>query len=76
MNQLSALMKALTGKLDNMDTSIEAKISVLLAPINEKLATMEKDLEKLKEKNVADDRKEDANSNVNESAEVNSKEMV
>lgn len=75
MNQLSALMKALTGKLDNMDTSIEAKIGVLLAPINEKLATMEKDLEKLKEKNVADDRKEDANSNVNESAEVNSKEM-
>lgn len=76
MNQLSTLMKTLIGKLDNIDTSIETKIGVLLAPMNKKLATMEKELQKLKEKDVADDRKEDANSNVNEHAEVNSREMV
>ncbi|KAG2245328.1 hypothetical protein Bca52824_092813 [Brassica carinata] len=77
VSQLYTLMKTLTGKLDNIDTSIEAKVGSLLAPITEKLATMEKELQKMKQKEAADERKEDANSNANnnENAEVNSKEM-
>ena len=59
-----------------MDTLIEDKVCAILTPMNEKLATMEKELQKMKEKDWADDRKEDANSIANENAEVNSKEMV
>ncbi|KAH0879688.1 hypothetical protein HID58_067082, partial [Brassica napus] len=65
VSQLYTLMKTLTGKLDNIDTSIEAKVGSLLAPITEKLATMEKELQKMKQKEAADERKEDANSNAN-----------
>ncbi|KAL0659404.1 hypothetical protein Bca4012_079989 [Brassica carinata] len=50
VSQLYTLMKTLTGKLDNIDTSIEAKVGSLLAPITEKLATMEKELQKMKQK--------------------------
>ncbi|CAH8306026.1 unnamed protein product [Eruca vesicaria subsp. sativa] len=77
VNQLYTLMKTVIGKLDNIDTSIESKVGALLAPMNERLAKMEKDFQKMKEKDAADERKEDANSNidVNENAEINSKEM-
>ena len=73
MSQLYTLLETLSGKVDKMDTLIEAAI---IAPMNEKLATMEKELQKMKEKDCANDRKEYANSIANENAEVNSKEMV
>ncbi|CAF1930587.1 unnamed protein product, partial [Brassica napus] len=55
-------------------TRLKPKVGSLLAPITEKLATMEKELQKMKQKEAADERKEDANSNANnnENAEMNS----
>ncbi|KAL0704723.1 hypothetical protein Bca4012_071148 [Brassica carinata] len=75
VSRLYTLLETLSGKVDKMDTLIEAKVCAIIAPMNEKLATMEKELQKMKEKDCADDRKEDANSIANENAEVNSKEM-
>ncbi|WZZ50204.1 hypothetical protein YC2023_050311 [Brassica napus] len=75
VRQLYILLETLSGKLDKMDTLIEDKVCAIITPMNEKLATMEKELQKMKEKDCADDRKEDANSIANENAEVNSKEM-
>ncbi|CAN6886688.1 unnamed protein product [Brassica oleracea] len=75
VSQLYTLLETLSGKVDKMNTLIEAKVCAIIAPMNEKLATMEKELQKMKEKDCADDRKEDANSIANENAEVNSKEM-
>ncbi|CAH8361796.1 unnamed protein product, partial [Eruca vesicaria subsp. sativa] len=86
-SQLYSLMKTLTGKLDNLDASIEAKVCTMLAhmlapmlapmlsPMNEKLAAVEKELQKMKEKDCGDDIKVDANCYANEKADVSSKEM-
>ncbi|KAL0667332.1 hypothetical protein Bca4012_030036 [Brassica carinata] len=75
VRQLYTLLETLSGKLDKMDTLIEDKVCAILTPMNEKLETMEKDLQNMKEKDCANDRKEDANSIANENAEVNRKEM-
>lgn len=83
-----ALLKTLTEKVENMETNlgtklllgmdatIDTKVKALFAPFTEKLATLEKEMEKLEQKNVLQDPKEAANSNANTNEEVTSKSMV
>ncbi|VVB10786.1 unnamed protein product [Arabis nemorensis] len=86
-NTVLAMFKTLTEKVDNMeinlhtkllsamDAAIDTKVKALLAPFTEKLVTLEKEIEKLREKNVPADPKEAANSNANTNEEVTSKDM-
>lgn len=82
------MMKTFTAKVDIMETNIaskvvagldgaiDANVEKRLIPVNEKIATLEKELKSLKECIQERNIKEDGNSNDNIDNEVTSNAMV
>ncbi|KAJ0264632.1 hypothetical protein HA466_0029540 [Hirschfeldia incana] len=81
------MLETLTEKVDSMNTNlatklmagldaaIGAKVDFIIGPLNEKIASLEMDMRKMKEKLVPEKTKEAANSNVNINEEATSDAM-